>query len=90
MGSLFLRPTSCSSCDAGHPQHPRKKTLTCLYTAPPKAKGQKMALGMFLQDTCTQFNDPFSVCEETEGDLIYFIALGSWADEMEDVSMPSE
>jgi hypothetical protein len=38
----------------GVPRTNVNHVLTFVLTAPPKAKGQKMALGDFLQDTCEQ------------------------------------
>ena len=55
--------------------------------APPKQKGQKMDLGSFLTDKCTH-----TCWARTTGgtkDADNCVALGSWADEMEDAPMPS-
>jgi hypothetical protein len=55
---------------------------------PPKAKAVKMDLGAFLQDSCT-----CSIGDAAQAEiickLIWHVALGSWADEMEDMPMPS-
>ena len=59
--------------------------LTILSTAPKKdKKAQKMQLGEFLTDTCEllhQFGDDL----DWKSKINTTVALGSWADEMEDM-----
>jgi len=56
--------------------------------APQKAKAVKMDLGAFLQDSCMCSIGAVTRAEDF-WTLIWHVALGSWADEMEDMPMPS-
>ncbi|KAL8767008.1 MAG: hypothetical protein Q9209_006362 [Squamulea sp. 1 TL-2023] len=54
----------------------------------PKQKGQKMDLGTFLTDTCMPLKPPPARAGLAQWILTFAVALGSWADEMEDMPMP--
>jgi hypothetical protein len=57
MGLLLLGPLHGCLGTLVVPDTSKEKSLIYPDAAPPKAKGQKMALGEFLQDSCTQCNE---------------------------------
>lgn len=83
-GYVYPTPLSRQVCEEW-------TVLTGLVIAPPKQKAQKMSIGTFLADESKW--EKKKVSRETEWDwisVLTILALGSWADEMDDLPLPSK
>lgn len=84
----YVYPTPMS-----RPVYDEWTVLTGLVIAPPKQKAQKMSIGTFLADESKWEKKKKKVSRETEWDrmsVLTILALGSWADEMDDLPLPGK